>query len=71
MKDVFDALHKNAQRRRRAEYELEEAREELRDLLAAGKTQGLKVAPMAREARISRDTAHTLLRERKAGEDAG
>jgi hypothetical protein len=68
--DVFEALHKNWQRRNRAEHELEEAREELRALFANGKAQGLKVAPMAREARVSRDTAHTLLREAKAGDDA-
>jgi hypothetical protein len=68
--DILEALHKNSQRRARAEWDLEQAREELRALLVTGKAQGAKVAPMARAACVSRDTAHTLLREAKGGDGA-
>lgn len=66
---VDEALHKNWQKRNRARAELEDAREELSELLTRGQAVGLHVAKMARTAHISRDTAHRLLRE-KGGSDA-
>ena len=66
---VDEALHKNWQRRNRARAELDNAREELRGLLARGQAASFDVAKMARTAHISRDTAHRLLRE-KWGSDA-
>ena len=62
--EILKALVQNYRRRTRAEHELSEAREELSVLLRRGVSlpSPLKVAVMAREARISRETAHKLLR---------
>jgi hypothetical protein len=67
---VTAALLDNHERRERARQEADAARRELQGLLARGKTVGLDVAKMAREAGISRETAHKLLREAKGGDDA-
>ena len=61
---IEEGLHKNRQRRNRARAELDDARAELRDLLARGQAASFDVAMMARAAEISRDTAHRLLREK-------
>jgi hypothetical protein len=56
------ALGKNRKRRERAEAELDDARAELRSLLARGALVALDVAEMSRAAGISRETAHRALR---------
>jgi hypothetical protein len=55
-------LERNRRRRERARQELDAARVELAQLLAAGRKAGLGVADMSRTAGVSRETAHTLLR---------
>ena len=57
------ALEANRDRRARAEHELHAARQELQGLLARGQAVALGVAAMARDAGVSRDTAHRLLRD--------
>jgi hypothetical protein len=54
-------------RRNRAQFEVDEAREELAELLVSGTELRLKIAPMAESAGISRETAHKLLRRRSDG----
>jgi hypothetical protein len=61
--DLNDRLHRNRQKRTRAEFALVEARDELATLLVEGAREGRKVAPMARAAGVSRETAHRLIRE--------
>jgi hypothetical protein len=67
--DVLEALDRNGKRRRKLEWELDQARDELADLLARGSSLPwpLKIAPMARAAGISRETAHKLLRRTREG----
>jgi transcriptional regulator of acetoin/glycerol metabolism len=67
---VIDALLDNRERREETRREADDARQELKGLLTRGKATGLDVAKMAREAGISRETAHKLLREAKGGEHA-
>ena len=43
---------------------IEELRARQRELLAAGKEQGLEIAPMAKALRISRQTAYSWLGDR-------
>jgi AraC-like DNA-binding protein len=64
--DVLRALDRNRKRRHKAEYDLDGARQELGELLASGLSLPwpLKIAAMAREAGISRETAYKLLRRR-------
>jgi transcriptional regulator of acetoin/glycerol metabolism len=57
------ALVANRERRERAASELDEARTELRALLAQGLAGGATVSAMARDAGISRETAHKILRK--------
>jgi hypothetical protein len=52
-----------ANRERRTQAEMQAARAEMSRLLARGQAVALDVAPMARAAGVSRDTAHRLLRE--------
>ena len=68
-REVLDGLHRNGQHRRKAEWELDQARQELAELLArgAGLTRPLKIAEMSRQAGISRETAYKLLRRRGGG----
>jgi outer membrane protein TolC len=69
--EVGRLLSKNRKRRTRAASELDEAREELRDLLGRGDKLGLPVAEMARIASVSRETAHKLLRDVRSQEGEG
>lgn len=55
-------LERNGRRRRRARSELDEARDELAQLLVDGLAAGLTVATMSRAAGVSRETTHALLR---------
>jgi len=59
---VLNELDANRKRRQKAEGVLEDAREELAEILVRGRSLALKIAPMARAAEISRETAHKLLR---------
>ena len=63
-------LTENAARREAARLELERARLELGDILRRGQEAGQSVSEMARLARVSRETAHKLLREARADADA-
>jgi len=63
---VWALLEANEERREKAEAETRAARQELQELLLRGHAAGMQVAEMARKARISRDTAHRILKE--AGE---
>jgi AraC-like DNA-binding protein len=67
---VMDALLDNRERREEARRDVEDARQELIGLLVRGKDARLDVSKMAREARISRETAHKLLRQAKGDDDA-
>lgn len=60
---VLATLEKNERRRRSALHQLEDAREELADLLHEGQAAGLTVSAMSQIAKVSRETAHKLLRE--------
>jgi excisionase family DNA binding protein len=60
---ILKALQRNRLRREAAESELNAARSELRTLLTRGAKVPIEVATMAREAGISRETAHKALRE--------
>jgi DNA-directed RNA polymerase specialized sigma24 family protein len=53
-----------AERFHRAEAELEKAREELRAAMVAAHDEGVPTARLAREAGISRPTAHEWLKRR-------
>ena len=64
----LEDLGRNRRQRARLKHELEQARDQLRNLLVEGKATGEKVSHMAEAAGISRDTAHALLREAKEGE---
>ncbi len=57
------ALETNRERRTQAEAEVQAARDELSNLLARGQAVALGVAPLARAAGVSRETAHRRLRE--------
>jgi hypothetical protein len=61
--EIVRAIAENRRVREETKLELDAEREVLRALLVRGRTAGLKVAPMARAAGISRETAHKLLRE--------
>jgi hypothetical protein len=67
--ELLDALDRNRKRRNTLQWELDELREDLGELLARGVALPwpLKIAPMARAAGISRETAHKLLRRRRDG----
>jgi Fic family protein len=60
---VSARLRENRARRGLLEEKTEEIRAELRHLLVRGSNVALDVAEMARQAGISRDTAHRYLRE--------
>lgn len=60
---ISRALAANQRKRERATAQLDEARHELRELLLAGRKAGLSVSEMSRQAGVSRETAHQLLRE--------
>ncbi len=66
--DVLNALDANRKRRRKAEAALDDARDELTELLIRGKSLPwpLKIAEMARTADVSRETAHKLLRREQS-----
>ena len=68
-REVLEGLHRNGQHRSKAEWELDQARQELAELLArgAGLTRPLKIAEMSRQAGISRETAYKLLRRKGEG----
>jgi transcriptional regulator of acetoin/glycerol metabolism len=61
-KELGKALARNRKRRERADAEAEAARRELEALLAQGANLGADVSGMARDAGISRETAHKRLR---------
>jgi hypothetical protein len=65
--EVLDALDRNRKRRNRLEWEIDEARQELAQLLVRGASLpwALKIAEMARAAGVSRETAHKLLRRHR------
>jgi hypothetical protein len=65
--EIDAALERNRKRRNRAQYDVEQAREELAELLVRGVSLPwpLKIAAMARSADISRETAHKLLRRKR------
>lgn len=69
---MLEGLHRNRQRRKKAEWELDQARQELRELLARGVVLPwpLRITEMSREAGISRETAYKLLR-RATGDEVG
>ncbi len=67
---VIGALAINLVWRERIRLEADQARQELQTLLVRGKAARLDVARLAREAGISRETAHKLLRGAKGGDDA-
>lgn len=61
--EIMRAIAENKRVRDETKLELDAEREVLRALLVRGRAAGLKIAPMARAAGISRETAHKLLRE--------
>ncbi len=60
---VAALLAANHERRQTAAAEMSAAKEELRGLLLRGQAAAMEVSDMARKARISRDTAHRILKE--------
>jgi hypothetical protein len=60
---VIAHLEANRDRRHKAELEVSGGRDELRTLLFRGQAAAIEVADMAEAAEISRDTAHTILKE--------
>jgi Fic family protein len=60
---VFARLRENRERRVLLDEKTAEIRAELRDLLVRGSKMALDVAEMARQAGVSRDTAHRYLRQ--------
>src|SRR2546430_6204479 len=60
--EIRKRLERNRRRREKARAEIDKARDELAKLLAAGRETGLDVKGMSRDAGISRETAHQLLR---------
>lgn len=63
--EILARLKANAKQRQRAQVQLEATREELAELLAAGREAGFSVSDMAAFAQVSRETAHKALRERE------
>jgi hypothetical protein len=63
-KELRRLLEENGHRRKQAREQLDDAREELPELLSAGRKAGLTVASMSRAAGVSRETAHALLPSR-------
>lgn len=63
--EILRALAKNRTVREETQAELDAEREVMRALIVRGRAAGLSVSAMAREAGISRETAHKLLREAK------
>lgn len=61
---LLGRVREAAERFHRAEQELDEAREELRATMAAACDEGIPVARIAREAGVSRPTAHEWLKRR-------
>ena len=59
--EILARLKANARRRQRAEATLESGRQELAELLIAGKEAGLTITDMAALAQISRETAYQAL----------
>lgn len=60
---VSALLAANRERRERAAAEVNAGRDELRGLLFRGQAAAIEVADMAEAAGVSRDTAHTILKE--------
>jgi hypothetical protein len=67
--EVSKALDENRKRRNRAAREVDEAREELAELLVEGKALRMTVTAMAATAKVSRKYAHELLNEVRARGD--
>jgi hypothetical protein len=61
---LLGRVREAAERFHRAEQELDEAREEMRATMAAARDEGIPVARIAREAGVSRPTAHEWLKRR-------
>jgi hypothetical protein len=61
---LLGRVREKAERFHRAEQELAAAREELRAAMAAAREGGVPIARLAREAGISRPTAHEWLKQR-------
>jgi DNA-directed RNA polymerase specialized sigma24 family protein len=61
---LLGRVREKAERFHRAEQELAAAREELRAAMAAAREEGVPIARLAREAGISRPTAHEWLKQR-------
>jgi len=61
---LLGRVRETAERFHRAEQDLAAARDELRGAMAAARDEGLPIARLAREAGISRPTAHDWLKQR-------
>ena len=61
---LLGRVRETAERFHRAEQALVDAREELRAAMAAAREEGVPIARLAREARVSRPTAHEWLKQR-------
>jgi hypothetical protein len=57
-------VRETAERFHRAEQDLAPARDELRTAMAAARDEGVPIARLAREAGVSRPTAHEWVKQR-------
>jgi hypothetical protein len=63
---LLGRVRETAERFHRAERDLAAARDELRAAMAAARAEGVPIARLAREAGISRPTAHEWLKQRSS-----
>jgi hypothetical protein len=61
---LLGRVRETAERFHRAEQDLAAARDELRAAMAAAREEGVPIARLAREAGVSRPTAHEWLKQR-------
>jgi DNA-directed RNA polymerase specialized sigma24 family protein len=61
---LLGRVREKAERFHRAEQDLARARDELRSAMAAAREEGVPIARLAREAGVSRPTAHEWLKQR-------
>lgn len=64
MASLLGRVREKAERFHRAEQDLAAARDELRVAIGAARDEGVPIARLAREAGISRPTAHEWLKQR-------
>ena len=64
MASLLGRVRETAERFHRTEQDLAVARDELRAAMAAAREEGVPIARLAREAGISRPTAHEWLKQR-------